>query len=263
MCSSLFSFSSRSSSPLWLHTEANFLYSFEALARICVSGFIFDPEVPASSIFHIFSTRAEHPVTVAAEASNEPALSRQFSLTQKLNRINRNMARPFILNSTTSLEHPVEEKVKHAVQQSMDAKQGTFFSQMNPFQPNEKSDYVSLPFRLSLKHANDKTHRNVPYLRHSWSRIDFIAIVSFWTSFILATVGVEHGSQHIGIFRALSVLRTARLLTVTSGTTVRFYLSLPNIILNGIQTIMHSLKTALPLLTSVAYFVLFAMILFS
>ncbi|THG95158.1 hypothetical protein EW026_g6441 [Hermanssonia centrifuga] len=48
-------------------------------------------------------------------------------------------------------------------------------------------------------------------------------------------------------FTAMSVLRTARLLAITSGTT----------------TIMRSLKTARPLLTSVAYFVLFAMILFS
>ena len=45
----------------------------------------------------------------------------------------------------------------------------------------------------------------------------------------------------------MSVVRTARLLTVTTGTT----------------TIMHSLKTARPLLTSVAYFVVFAMVLFS
>jgi voltage-dependent calcium channel len=48
-----------------------------------------------------------------------------------------------------------------------------------------------------------------------------IAIIGFWISFGLATGGLERGQDHIGIFRALSVLRTARLLTITAGTTVR------------------------------------------
>jgi hypothetical protein len=39
-------------------------------------------------------------------------------------------------------------------------------------------------------------------------------------TFVLATAGIERVSQHIGVFRALSVLRTVRLLTITSGTTV-------------------------------------------
>lgn len=84
-----------------------------------------------------------------------------------------------------------------------------------------KSDVISLPFKLNVADVNDKVVRNVPYLRNSWSRIDFVAIVSFWITFALATIGVEHGTYHIGLFRALSVLRTARLLAVSSGTTVR------------------------------------------
>ncbi|KAJ6452267.1 Ion transport protein-domain-containing protein [Mycena sanguinolenta] len=110
--------------------------------------------------------------------------------------------------------------------------------------PNET---LALPFRLSVANAATQTRRNAPYLRHSWSRIDAIAILSFWASFALAWAGVERGAHHIRIFRALSALRTARLLTITSGTTA----------------ILHSLKTAQPLLASVAYFVVFAMVLFS
>ncbi|KIY67001.1 hypothetical protein CYLTODRAFT_376891 [Cylindrobasidium torrendii FP15055 ss-10] len=227
-------------------------YTLEAIARICVSGFLFDPEVPASSIFHMFSMKADHTTAVDTTAA-DPGLSRQYSLS----RLNRNMMRPFILRGQTlSSDEPkntvqqVKEKAMHAVQlsqsYSQDSKPPTFIAQLNPFS-SRKSDYMALPFQLSVRHATAKTARNIPYLRHSWSRIDLLAIVGFWTSFILATLGVEHGSHHIGIFRAFSVLRTARLLTVTTGTT----------------TIMHSLKTALPLLTSVAYFVLFAMILFS
>lgn len=85
-----------------------------------------------------------------------------------------------------------------------------------------QTDALSLPFHLSISHMHSKTQRNVPYLRQSWTRIDFLAIVSFWIMFGLATAGLEHGAGgiHIGVFRAISVIRTARLLTVTSGTTV-------------------------------------------
>jgi hypothetical protein len=62
----------------------------------------------------------------------------------------------------------------------------------------------------------------MPYLRQSWNRIDFLSIMCFWISFGLAAGGVEKGlTLHIGIFRALSVLKVSRLLAVTSGTTVR------------------------------------------
>jgi hypothetical protein len=58
-------------------------------------------------------------------------------------------------------------------------------------------------------------------LRHSWTRTDAVSVVAFWITFVLAQTGVEHSaSRHLGVFRALSVLRTARLLSITSGTTV-------------------------------------------
>ncbi|KAG7442714.1 uncharacterized protein BT62DRAFT_1079090 [Guyanagaster necrorhizus] len=242
------------------------IFTLEAFARICVSGFLFDPEIPASSLFTVFFSHRDANSTTPAAGSSATApqstLSRDFSITQRLRNFNRNLSRPFALssshttlvhdNSSTATENDAIalEKSKHAVQFSQSfplEPKPTFLSQINPFHSSIKSDYVLLPFQFSLKQSHDKTHRNIPYLRHSWCRIDFVATVSFWISFILASTGVERGSEHIGIFRAMSVIRTARLLTVTSGTT----------------TIMHSLKTARPLLTSVAYFVLFAMILFS
>jgi hypothetical protein len=89
---------------------------------------------------------------------------------------------------------------------------------------------------------------NYAYLRHSWNRIDFVAVVSFWIMFLLCLFDQEMTStHHIYIFRAMSVLRAARLLTITSGT----------------STILHSLKTAGPLLVNVAFFTLFSMLLFS
>ena len=130
---------------------------------------------------------------------------------------------------------------------------------------------LALPFRFSVARAQAMTVRNVPYLRHSWSRLDCVALVGFWVAFALAQAGAERGpgGAHVGLFRALSVLRLARLLAITSGTTVRralfFFLEGRALIDRGFggQTIMRSLKIARPLLTSVLYFVLFAMALFS
>lgn len=89
---------------------------------------------------------------------------------------------------------------------------------------SDNDDSIALPFRLSVQHIHDKVKRGLPYLRQSWNRIDFVAIVSFWIMFALATTGVERGRYHIGLFRAMSVIRTARLLTITSGTTVSDFL---------------------------------------
>ncbi|KAE8227194.1 hypothetical protein CF319_g297 [Tilletia indica] len=86
------------------------------------------------------------------------------------------------------------------------------------------------------------------YLRHSWNRVDLVAVLSFWAMFALCMANVENtGSYHIYIFRALSVLRAARLLTITTGTT----------------TILQSLKLAAPLLVNVTFFIIFFMLLFS
>jgi len=86
------------------------------------------------------------------------------------------------------------------------------------------------------------------YLRHSWNRIDLVAVIGFWITFILCMFGTENtANHHIYIFRALSVLRASRLLTATSGT----------------STILNSLKQAGPLLANVLFFTVFAMLLFS
>ena len=118
----------------------------------------------------------------------------------------------------TTIRHPSEPTYLSRVMKS-DNNSG------NPNHP--KGDTLSLPFSLSISHLHSKLRRNVPYLRQSWTRIDFLAIVSFWIVFGLATAGVEHGNGglHIGVFRAISVIRTARLLTVSSGTTVSFFMS--------------------------------------
>ena len=83
-------------------------------------------------------------------------------------------------------------------------------------------------------------------LRHSFNRLDLVAVVSFWIAFALAFTGIE-SSRHIYVFRMLSCLRILRLLGLTSGTTV----------------ILRSLKKAAPLLVNVAFLITFFWLLFA
>lgn len=59
------------------------------------------------------------------------------------------------------------------------------------------------------------------FLRHSFNRLDFLAVVSFWISCVLKIVMVQP-SRHMYIFQMLSCLRILRLLGLTSGTSVGF-----------------------------------------
>lgn len=58
------------------------------------------------------------------------------------------------------------------------------------------------------------------FLRHSFNRIHFLTVVSFWISFALGLAGLEY-KNHVWIFRMLSCLRILNLLSITSGTSVR------------------------------------------
>ncbi|KAK4999616.1 calcium channel protein, partial [Elasticomyces elasticus] len=84
------------------------------------------------------------------------------------------------------------------------------------------------------------------FLRHSFTRLDFLAVVSFWISFVIALLGIESG-RHAYVFRMLSCLRILRLLGITSGTSV----------------ILRSLKRAAPILLNVAFLIGFFWLLFA
>ncbi|KAL2818969.1 Ion transport protein-domain-containing protein [Aspergillus cavernicola] len=84
------------------------------------------------------------------------------------------------------------------------------------------------------------------FLRHSFNRLDFVAVVSYWVCFVLAIGGVETQRQ-LYVFRMLSCLRILRLLALTSGTSV----------------ILRSLKKAAPLLVHVAFLIGFFWLLFA
>ncbi|KAJ5553915.1 hypothetical protein N7513_003874 [Penicillium frequentans] len=84
------------------------------------------------------------------------------------------------------------------------------------------------------------------FLRHSFNRLDFVAVVSYWISFFLSLQGLEAAHQ-LYIFRMLSCLRILRLLLLTNGTSV----------------ILRSLKRAAPLLVHVAFLIGFFWLLFA
>ncbi|KAF4961949.1 hypothetical protein FSARC_9940 [Fusarium sarcochroum] len=84
------------------------------------------------------------------------------------------------------------------------------------------------------------------FLRHSFNRFDFVAVVSYWITFCLSVSGLE--TQHdLYAFRMLSCLRILRLLALTNGTAI----------------ILRSLKKATPLLVRVAFLITFFWLLFA
>jgi len=84
------------------------------------------------------------------------------------------------------------------------------------------------------------------FLRHSFNRLDFVAVVSYWISLWLFITGVE-AERHLYVFRMMSCLRILRLLGITSGTSV----------------ILRSLKKAAPLLVNVALLIGFFWLIFA
>ncbi|KAI0815719.1 Ion transport protein-domain-containing protein [Xylaria sp. FL0064] len=84
------------------------------------------------------------------------------------------------------------------------------------------------------------------FLRHSFNRLDFVAVISFWIAFLLSITGLEV-KYHLYIFRMLSCLRIIRLLALTNGTAI----------------ILRSLKKAAPLLLRVSFLIGFFWLLFA
>ncbi|KAH7403399.1 BcCCH1, calcium channel protein [Cadophora sp. MPI-SDFR-AT-0126] len=84
------------------------------------------------------------------------------------------------------------------------------------------------------------------FLRHSFNRLDFLAVVAFWIAFVMSISGYED-SSHLYIFRMISCLRILRLLALTNGTAI----------------ILRSLKKATPLLVNVSFLIGFFWLLFA
>ncbi|CAG8794397.1 380_t:CDS:2, partial [Dentiscutata erythropus] len=99
---------------------------------------------------------------------------------------------------------------------------------------NQKGQFISGIKRYIFKTA---------FLRHSFNRIDLVAVICYWIDLVITNFGVSH----VYVFKALSTLRSLRLLTVTSGG----------------STILQSLKISAPLLANVMIFISFFFVIIS
>ena len=118
-----------------------------------------------------------------------------------------------------------------------------------PVQPSILRSFTGLEDPTMPGHGRQQQRMRLArrsFLRHSFNRLDFIAVVSYWISFGLALANLE-GDRHIYVFRMLSCLRILRLLGLTSGTSV----------------ILRSLKKAAPLLVNVTFLIAFFWLLFA
>lgn len=142
-----------------------------------------------------------------------------------------------------------------ALNHSDNAKDGPHSYTMGPEQPSIVRTFTMQPL---LQHSqdpvmiNDRRHQkrvrlgHRAFLRHSFNRLDFLAVVSYWIALVVNIIGYET-SNHFHLFTMLSSLRILRLLSLTSGTSV----------------ILRSLKKAAPLLLNVALLIGFFWLLFA
>ncbi|ORX40063.1 Ion transport protein-domain-containing protein [Kockovaella imperatae] len=185
------------------------VFTLEMFARILVTGLLIDPETSLRQV--LFD-----------EDGLVPLVSRRFTRAQ--HNLSRSTSRKTSNKSWRVPSDPIPKVRK----------------------PNTIS--LEAPFQKAVARQKALSAQGRPYLRHSWHRIDMMAVVSFWIMFVLALLKVEAtDTRHIYIFRALSVLRAGRLLVITTGTT----------------TILHSLKRAVPMLITVGFFLIFAFTIFS
>ncbi|KAI5291468.1 calcium channel protein [Ascosphaera aggregata] len=119
------------------------------------------------------------------------------------------------------------------------------------FEPLQASIIRSFAGHMPERAANPTHQQRMrlarrAFLRHSFNRLDFIAVASYWIAFALAASHVET-SRHIYVFRMMSCLRILRLMSLTTGTSV----------------ILLSLKKAAPMLINVAFLMGFFWLLFA
>ncbi|KAG9050174.1 calcium channel protein [Tulasnella sp. UAMH 9824] len=205
------------------------IFTVEALARILVTGLVLDPTTHWTDYRLFFQKVKATPSKVHSRFGTVPSGSTVNIIEAKLP------------SESGSVNTGRQRSDSHAYPPGHSTERSSTWI-------GTKLGFERHPFQLAIEKQQTLSEQNLPYLRHSWNRIDFVAVTSFWVMFGLCITGAETSpTRHLYLFRALSVLRVARLLAVTSGTT----------------TIMRSLKIAGPLLARVSVFVLFAIVLFS
>ena len=115
-------------------------------------------------------------------------------------------------------------------------------------QPSIVRSFTGIPNPGGPGHTKQKQRMRLArraFLRHSFNRLDLLAVLAYWISFVMQISGVED-SKHVYVFNMLSCLRILRLLGLTAGTSI----------------ILRSLKKAAPLLVHVAFLIGFFWLIF-
>ena len=116
------------------------------------------------------------------------------------------------------------------------------------FQPSIVRTFTGIPDADAPGHGKYQQRLRLArraFLRHSFNRLDFVAVVAYWISFGMQ-VGRYEMTNHVYVFNMLSCLRILRLLGLTAGTSI----------------ILRSLKKAAPLLVHVAFLISFFWLIF-
>ncbi|KAI2791216.1 hypothetical protein POX_c04072 [Penicillium oxalicum] len=181
------------------------IYTLEIVAKILVSGFLFNPTE--------YST-----------------LDRSLGIRKAISEKGKNLITPHRQGTVRKVSFAQPEPQSSILRS---------FTGMN-----ELDTHNSVYDDPLHKRRERLAHR--AFLRHSFNRLDFVAVVAFWVSFLLSLAGVESTHQ-LYIFRMLSCLRILRLLALTNGTSV----------------ILRSLKRAAPLLVHISFLIGFFWLLFA
>lgn len=157
------------------------VYTIEVIVRVIVSGFFINP-VEYSTINRQVGIRE--------------------ALTMKFNQLTRGPQRQNSQRRSGTNKDPVVEPQQPSVMRTFTTAQ--IHTEIGPGDARDQQ-------RARLAHR--------AYLRHSFNRTDFIAVVSFWIAFVMGLFHVDN-SRIILVFEMLSCLRIIRLLNLTSGTSV-------------------------------------------
>ena len=219
----------------------SYICSVEMVARIIVSGFVLDPEIKPSSVLDwlrdlapgdnfaqrahsvrrkVFEQRTPYfqcaatvnatSTTALGEKVGGPKATVSLALVSHLNLASAHGSRTDPQPHTPTTPY-ARKPPTNAPQTHIQSQSGTWYLHQNN----------ATPFQIAVARQRILSEQSSTYLRHSWNRTDFVAVCSFWVMFGLAVSGMEtQENAHVYVFRALSVLRTARLLAVTKGTSV-------------------------------------------
>ena len=222
-------------------------YTLEVAVRIIVSGFIFNPPTALEQYHKDIGPRpiaapVQHSETRAHSKapSRKDTLKRQYSTSAGRGRANsrRFISQPRSANpaelrrqysTIRSLSPgPAADIERSAVQWPHLALTETRETTPKPMSPQ---DYPVPILSAATFHRNDDDEAQIfrnrakarlarrAYLRHSFNRVDFIAVVSYWIALVLELTGLM-SKHHIYIFRMLACLRIFRLLGITEGMSV-------------------------------------------